>query len=400
MTEFIRRILLIGAAPSDDEDARLQKFLLVVAAIACTSFGVAWGALYWIAGSTTAAVIPWLYVGISVVSLVVFETTRSYRLFAISQFVPFTIFPFLMTWSLGGFVPGSAVAVWASLASLTALLLGHRRAAILLALAYALLMGVSTLVPGSAATEPPTWLRQTLLVLNLTVVPLLAWLLVRLFAGGREGALASVRLVVRRYFAPDLARLLLADPATGELGGEIADVTILFADLGNYSTFSEKRAPTEVVAMLNRYFGAALPAIHEHGGLPVQLAGDGVMAVFGAPNPHDDHALRACRAALSILDRTRTLAEGQTPGPRFHIGVNSGPALVGNIGSEAYRNFTAIGDTTNLAARLQGLAKPGEAVIGPLTAASVGSEFDLIPLGPVIVKGRVEPTETFALHPS
>ena len=103
-------------------------------------------------------------------------------------------------------------------------------------------------------------------------------------------------------------------------------------------------------------------------------------------------------AALQILERTTFLATGARPGPQFHIGVNSGPALVGNIGSADYRNFTAIGDTTNVAARLQGIAKPGEVVIGPMTAAHLDGRFELSPLGPVMVKGRTEPTEAYALH--
>lgn len=112
----------------------------------------------------------------------------------------------------------------------------------------------------------------------------------------------------------------------------MADVTLLFADLGGYSTYAEGRAPPDVVALLNRYFAAALPAILEEGGTPVHLPGDAVFAILGAPTPRPDHAARACRAAQAILERT-------------------GPALVGNIGSDEYRNFTAIGDTTNVAAR-------------------------------------------------
>jgi class 3 adenylate cyclase len=353
-----------------------------------------------VAGATSVAVIPWAYVVISILSLVAFQATRSYRWFAISQFTPYPRFPFFMMWGAGGFVAGSVSGVWASLGPITALLLGHLRAGAALLVLYVGLVAGSLLVPAAtAAAAPPTWLQDLFLVLNLTAVPLVGWLLVRLFVGGRESTLASVRSVVRQYFSDDLANILLADPTRAELGGQIADVTVLFADLGSYSTWSEKRAPTEVVAMLNRYFGAALPAIHEHGGVPVQLAGDAVMAVFGAPHPQPDHAIRACRAALAILDRTQRLATGPEAGPQFHVGLNSGPALVGNIGSEEYRNFTAIGDTTNLAARLQGVARPGEVVIGPLTAAGVGSEFQLTPLGPVRVKGRVEAAEVYRLHP-
>lgn len=398
MSELLRRLLAIGIEPDDDEDTRSRKLLLLVAALAITPLAVVWGAIYWLVGAPSVAAIPWLYVVISFASLVAFALTRSYRWFAVGQFAPYMSLPFVLMWSLGGFVPGSGVAVWAGLAPLTALLLGHRRAAVLLAVAYALLMVASAIVAVPQVPAAPVRLRDAFFVLNLTALPLVAWLLVRLFAGGREGALTTVRRIIGRYFSPDVAAMLLTDPQGAELGGEIAEVTVLFADLGSYSTYAEKRAPAEVVAMLNRYFELALPAILEHGGVPVQLAGDAVMAVFGAPKPQADHASRACRAALSILDRTESLATGPRPGPRFHIGVNSGPALVGNIGSEEYRNFTAIGDTTNLAARLQGVAKPGEVVVGPLTAAGLAGPFELSALGPINVKGRVDPTEVYALR--
>jgi class 3 adenylate cyclase len=259
-------------------------------------------------------------------------------------------------------------------------------------------MAASAVVPTPVPPTLPAWLRDGMFPLNLTGVPALALVLVWLFSGSREGSLTSVRRIVRRYFSPDLAVLLLTDPRRAELGGEIALVTVLFADLSSYSTYAETRAPSEVVAMLNEYFGIALPAILEQGGLPTQLAGDAVMAVFGAPKPQADQRSRACAAALAIVERTEALATGTRPGPRFHIGINSGPALVGNIGSDAYQNFTAIGDTTNLAARLGGVAKPGEVVIGPVTAADLDGRFELSPLGPVTVKGRVEPTQAYSLR--
>ena len=398
VSDLLARVLAVGAEPGDDEDTRLRKVLLLVATLVITPLAFVWGAIYWMVGAHGAAAIPWLYLLISLASLVAFGLTRSYRWFAIGQFVPYMTLPFVLMWTLGGFVAGSVVAIWASLGPITALLLGHRRAALALGGVYAVLIAASAIVPTPPPADLPDWLRNGLFPLNLTGVALLTLLLVRLFVGGHEGSLATVRGIVRRYFSPDLAAMLLAHPGRTELGGEIAMVTVLFADLGSYSTYAETRAPSEVVAMLNEYFGVALPAILEHGGQPTQLAGDAVMAVFGAPTPMADHASGACRAALAILERTAVLATGSRPGPLFHVGVNTGPALVGNIGSADYRNFTAIGDTTNVAARLQGIAKPGEVVIGPLTAADLDGRFELSPLGPVRVKGRAEPTEAFALH--
>jgi class 3 adenylate cyclase len=397
VTGLLRRLLATGADPRDDEDTRLRKLLLVVAALTVTPLAFLWGVMYWLAGTPIAASIPWLYACVSAGSLVVFARTHSYRWLAVSQLAPYVSLPFILMWVLGGFVSGSGVAAWAALGPVLALVLGDRVLAMLLAAGYVALMAASAVVPTPILDTVPGWLQQLLFVMNLTVAPLLVWLLIRVFAGGREGALAQVRGLVMRYLAPEVAATLLADPSRTELGGELAQVTVLFADLGGYSTYAEHRAPSEVVALLNRYFATALPAIQAEGGVPTHLPGDAVMAVFGAPHPQPDHAARGCRAARAILHSTERLARGSPPGPRFHIGLNSGPALVGNIGSEEYRNFTAIGDTVNLASRLQGLARPGQIVIGPRTAELLGKDAPVTRLGVVQVKGRGDPVEAFAL---
>lgn len=397
MAGLLARLFAIGLDPADDDETRLRKPLLVAAALTIAPLAVLWGAIYWLAGAPVSAIIPWAYSVVSVVGLIVFSFTHSYRGLAASQFAPYMTLPFLLMWTLGGFVDGSAVAIWASLGPIAALLLGHRRLAAALAVAYAALLFAAAVLPAPTAFTMPDQLRRLLFVLNLTVVPVVALLLVRLFASGREGALATVRSLIGRYFSREVMAAMVADPRRTELGGEIASVTVLFADLGSYSTYAETRSPSEVVELLNRYFGVVLPIILEHGGTPTQLAGDAVMAVFGAPHPHPDHAVRACRSAVAIIERTDPLAVGPPSGPRFHIGINTGPALVGNIGSDEYRNFTAIGDTTNLAARLQGVAEPGRIVIGPETAAIIGDAFSLEPLGAVHVKGRTERVAAFAV---
>ena len=146
--------------------------------------------------------------------------------------------------------------------------------------------------------------------MNLATVPAFTWLLVRAFSGGREGMLSAAHGIVRRFLAPAAADTFLADPSRQELGGEIAEVTVLFADLGGFSTYAESRSPAEVVELLNRYFAITLPAILDEGGTPIQLPGDAIMAVFGAPIAHSDHAARACRAARRMVDGGRGRGRG------------------------------------------------------------------------------------------
>ena len=395
MRALLSRLLAVGVRPDDDEDTRLRKFLLLVAVLTIAPLSVLWGLLYWQVGATVPALIPWAYAAISVIGVVVFAATGRYAWFALCQFAPYVTLPFVLMWTLGGPVPGSAVALWAGLAPIVALMLGHRRLAAFLAVSYAALILASVVVPAPVGATVPAAVQEVFFILNLAGVPLVAWLLVRVFAGGREGALSSVRSMIRRYLPAEVVAALTADPRRLELGGEIAQVTVMFADLGGYSSYAETRSPAEVVGLLNRYFALSLPAILEEGGTPVQLPGDAVVAVFGAPTPRADHANRACRAALAILERTAPLASGPTGGPRFHIGINSGPALVGNIGSEEYRNFAAIGDTTNVASRLQSEAKAGEIVLGPETARLLDGSLPLTALGPVRVKGRSQPVQAF-----
>jgi class 3 adenylate cyclase len=191
----------------------------------------------------------------------------------------------------------------------------------------------------------------------------------------------------RQYMSPDVAQSLVDDPARAELGGELIDITVLFADLRGYTSFSERTPPREVVAMLNSSFAAVVPAVFHEGGTVVQFAGDALMAIFNAPLRQADHALRACRAALALQEVTQSIA---APGdrPLFRVGINTGPALVGNIGSAEMRNFSALGDTTNVAARLQTYADEGSIVIGESTYDIVKDSVDARALGSAALKGK------------
>jgi class 3 adenylate cyclase len=401
MRRLLMALLSSGASPGDDEDLRLRKLLLVAGASMFILAGIAWGAVYWIFGEPVAAAIPWSYAVLSTISIGLFRARRSYRWFALSQFVLYVLLPFTLMWVLGGFLNGSAVALWAIAAPLAALLLGRRRLAVGMLLAFASLAAMSGLLqPVLRPTNNlPSAVVIGFFVFNFIGPALVLYVLVAAFVGGRENVLMAVRGVVRRYFSQNVADAILADPKRQELGGEIAEVSILFADLGGYTSFAEASSPDEVVTVLNRYFAAAVPCIEREGGTVVQLPGDAVMAVFGAPRRDPAHASHTVAAALALQADSGRIA-GQHPGwPRFRIGVNSGPALVGNIGSDEYRNFTAIGDTVNLAQRLQTLAEPGQVVVGPETARLLGDAYPLAPLGPQAVKGKAEPVEPFRLVP-
>jgi adenylate cyclase len=202
----------------------------------------------------------------------------------------------------------------------------------------------------------------------------------------------------RPYLSPQLADRLRADPSAGELGGEQRQVSVLFADLQGFTAFSEQASPSEVIAMLNEYWGGTVPVLEAEGGLIERFAGDAVMVVFNAAADQGDHAARACRAALELQRASSRIADERPGWPRFRAGVNTGRAVIGNVGSAERRSFTAIGDTTNLAARLQEQAEPGQVVIGAATLAELHDGAEVTPLGPLDLKGKSQPVEAYVLR--
>jgi adenylate cyclase len=208
--------------------------------------------------------------------------------------------------------------------------------------------------------------------------------------------LARVDDLFRPYVGPQLAARLERDPELAALGGREADVTVLFADLAGFTDFSNDRAPSEVVEMLNAYWAATVPILAERAeGLIERFAGDAILVVFNALDDQPDHAERAVRAAIEMQRAAERIAKQHPGWPRFRIGVNTGPAALGNVGAGAQRSFTAIGDTTNVAARLQSAARPGRILIGQPTYESVRDAIHAEPFGALELKGKPAPVPAF-----
>src|SRR6266540_2962065 len=215
--------------------------------------------------------------------------------------------------------------------------------------------------------------------------------------GRAAGEIRQLDELFSPYLSPQLAAKLRTDPDAGALGGEQREVSVLFADLEGFTAFSERTEPARVIEMLNDYWARAVPAVAEEGGMVERFAGDAVMVVFNGADDQPDHALRAARAALGLQRATEALAAERPDWPRFRAGVNTGPAVIGNVGSREQRSFTAIGDTTNLAAQLQAAAWPGQVVIGGATREALGEVAIVEALGRLDLKGKRQPVEAFLL---
>ncbi|MBL8948889.1 MAG: adenylate/guanylate cyclase domain-containing protein, partial [Myxococcales bacterium] len=187
------------------------------------------------------------------------------------------------------------------------------------------------------------------------------------------------------------------------LGGAKRELTVMFADVVSFTPLTEKLSPTEVVALLNELFTIVTEIVFRHGGTIDKFVGDCVMALWGVPTAQPDHAARALAAAEEILSwlEAGNLTWQRKYGVRVQlaIGINSGEAVVGNIGSERRMEYTAIGDVVNVAARLEAIARPQQVLLTEATRAMAGSGFRYAELGTRTVAGRAEPLVLFELVP-
>ena len=184
-----------------------------------------------------------------------------------------------------------------------------------------------------------------------------------------------------------------------EGAGQTRQVTLLFSDIRGFTTLSETRQPEEVVALLNRYFSLQVEVVFRHGGSLDKFIGDCIMALWGAPLDDADHARHAVACALEMADTLQDFKRELGGGLEFDvgIGVHSGPAVVGLIGSERRREYTAIGDTVNLASRIEGLTKDAKRriLVSKDTRDLCGDAFEFVSCGTFPVKGRAQPVELF-----
>jgi len=181
--------------------------------------------------------------------------------------------------------------------------------------------------------------------------------------------------------------------------GERKLVTVLFADVANYTAMAEKTGPEEVHQIMDGCFKILMDEIHKYEGTINQFTGDGVMALFGAPVAHEDHAQRACHAALSFQKAIGHYGEKikKEYGVNFQlrIGLNSGPVIVGSIGDDLRMDYTALGDTTNLASRIEGMARPGTILVSNDTHKLAMDFFEFKPLGKFEMKGKEKPQAAY-----
>lgn len=207
----------------------------------------------------------------------------------------------------------------------------------------------------------------------------------------REG---QIRHALQRYVGSTIAEQIVEHPSFVGVGGVRQTVSVLHADARGYTTIAEALEPEEISRLLLQYHGAAVAALAgEHATLD-RYIGDAILALWNAPTPQPDHARMAIRGALAMVRATRAVGLDL----EYGIGLHTGDAVVGNLGSAHYQHYTAIGDTVNLAARLQSAAAGGSVLCSAATLAAAGEGVRARPLGELTVKGRRRPVEAYEVE--
>ncbi len=208
-----------------------------------------------------------------------------------------------------------------------------------------------------------------------------------------------IKRAFSRYVAREVVEEVLKDPDSLHLKGERREVTILFCDIRGFTTMSEHLDPERVVSLLNDFYTIMIDITFKHDGTLDKFLGDGIMAIFGAPIAHPEHALMSVRAALAMQEGIEALSASRVS--RGHeplavgIGINAGEVVAGTVGTEDRMEYTVIGDNVNLASRLGSNAKPGQILVSHRIWELVKETFDVQTRGPLRVKGKDEEVEVY-----
>jgi adenylate cyclase len=399
------RLALVGADPRDDEDLRARKALLVLISVLILPVAALWGALYLSFGSPVG-VVPLVYFAVLLGAIVVFSRTRDFeRLLKVGQ-TDILLAPTLSMIPLGGFLAAGGVGLWGVLAPLGALVFSEVRSAVRWYVAFLVVFlgsGIAGEVIGPIWDPLPRWFTSTMLALNIAVGGTIVFTLLAVFASQRRAALAALR--VEQEKAENLLLNILPRSIADKLKAQtqpIADqfesASILFADVVDFTPWSERLSPVEVVGYLDRLFSHFDVLAERYGLEKIKTIGDCYMVAAGVPIPRPDHARALALMALDMLEAMRSSDDVEL-GLELRVGINSGPVVAGVIGRKRFL-YDLWGDAVNTASRMESHGTPGRIQVTRATYELLADEFECEPRGTISVKGKGELEAWYLVGPA
>jgi adenylate cyclase len=400
LPDWVDRLAQIGVVRSDSDEERVRKATLTLTSALITVLAVIWVGTYGALGLWLSALIPFAYQLASVASIAAFARTKRYRFFRASQLTMMLALPFLLQWSLGGFGRSSAVALWAFTAPLGALVFLELRRALPWFVAFVALVVVSGLIDARLTeADVPGWIVITFFVMNVLGVSTTVYLVLQYFMRARERILAeleeqhvvlqaeqekSERLLLNILPAPIAARL---KESPDVIADGFPSVSVLFADIADFTPLSDRLSPEELVDLLNRVFSAFDILTQRHDLEKIKTIGDAYMVAAGLPIPRPDHAEAVAEMALDMREEADRCAREVGYPLAIRIGIDCGPVVAGVIGRRKFI-YDLWGDTVNTASRMESHATAGEIQLTDECRSALGEGFALIERGVVEIKGK------------
>jgi class 3 adenylate cyclase len=385
---IVERLAFVGVAATDSGEIRVQKVTLTLAAVVVTTLSFVWVGTYLALGLPGAAAIPFTYQVVSIATLAVFARTKDYRFFRFSQLVLIILLPFLLQWTLGGYVVSSAVSLWALEGAFGALFFYNARQAIPwfgLFLALTVISGLADPLVAQHAAAIPTPVGVAFFVLNVAGVSFTAYLLLQYAVRARDAALASSERLLLNILPGSIAERLKHD--AGIIAESHGDVTVVFADVVDFTPFTERTAPERVVGVLDEIF-SAFDGLAERLGLEkIKTIGDAYMVVAGLPDPRPDHAAAAAEMALAMQEELGRLCTALDLDLAIRIGMDSGPVIAGVIGRHKF-TYDLWGDTVNTASRMESSGLPGRIQVTEAVFERLRSAYAFEARGEIEIKGK------------
>jgi class 3 adenylate cyclase len=386
--EALQGLMRVGVADADSDPIRAQKVALTISAATVIVLAVIWVATYLALGLIAAALIPLASQVAAAASLVIFARTKSYGFFRVTQASLMTILPFLLQWTLGGYLASSAVSLWALVPVIGTLFFFSPGGSIpwfaaFVALSVASGIAEPALAEGAATIPEPV--RAAFFVLNVVGVSLTAYTLLQYAVRARDRAYAESESLLLNVLPAAIAQRLKRRP------GRIADrhpaVTVLFADIADFTPFTEHTDPDLVVGILDEIFSAFDELAGRYGAEKIKTIGDAYMVAIGVPEGRPDHAPRMADLALDMRAAFERLCAQKELPLGLRIGIDSGPAIAGVIGRHKF-SYDLWGRTINTASRMQAHGIRGEIQVSEATYELVCDDFVLERRGEITIKGQ------------
>ena len=402
--DFLSEIRNAGFLPSDSEEVRLQKSLLIFATGLISFASMLWLFIYWQLGPRFSSTIPFVFQLLLVGNLVAFLRWRKFELFRLTQLSLFLFMPFVAQWSMGNFISASGVSLWALLAPIGAVLIVGPREALAWFIAYLVLTALSGffdfyLADAALPYQVPTRISVFFFALNFAAVSSIVFLLLRFATTEKhkiqahleeahqllqEEQARSERLLLNILPGPIAERLKSSNQTIAD---GFSDVSVMFVDIVNFTRIAEGLKPQEVFTMLNRIFSSFDELAEKYGLEKIKTIGDAYMVAGGLNDACHDYTAALVDMALDMRDLLQRDFHVNSRHLEVRIGIGSGPVVAGVVGKKKFI-YDLWGDTVNIASRITGEGPPGMVQIDERSYLRLRDRFDFLSPETVHLKGK------------